>query len=106
MVKIAVIGERESVIGFRALGFSTFEAENADAARTHLRRLGDDKDVAIIFLVENFAEALEEDVARYRDRPLPAVICFPGRAGATGYGLASVRRAAERAIGADILFRE
>jgi V/A-type H+-transporting ATPase subunit F len=38
--------------------------------------------------------------------PLPAVISLPGQGGSTGYGMNNIRSAVERAVGADILFKE
>ena len=49
---------------------------------------------------------LEDEIARYKDSPRPAVICIPGREGTTGYGMANVKSAVERAVGADILFKD
>ena len=103
MYKIAMIGERDSVLGFMALGFSVREAADVEEARRELHRRAKDPSVAVIFLVENYAAAMEEDVAKYKDQPMPAIIAIPGRAGSTGYGMASIKTAVERAVGADIL---
>ena len=106
MYKIGIIGERESVQGFMALGFSVFEAADAETARAALHKAAKSGEYAAIFLLENLAPALEEDIARYKDAPLPAITVIPGRTGGTGYGMAAIRAAAERAIGADILFKD
>ena len=106
MYRIAIIGDRESVLGFMALGFSVFEAENAAAAGETLHRLADTGEYAVIFLVENYAADLTNDLARYKNTPLPAVTVIPGKAGTTGYGMAAIKSAVERAVGADILFKE
>lgn len=106
MYKIGIIGERDSVLGFMAIGFAVHEAPDPDTARTILHTLAKDESYAIIFIVENYAEILAEDIARYKDVPLPAVISIPGRAGSSGYGMAAVKHAVERAVGADILFKE
>jgi len=105
MYKIGIIGERDSVLGFMAIGFSVHEAEDAETAREVLRTLAKDGSYAIIFIVENYAEALAEDIARYKDVPMPAVITVPGRGGSTGYGLAAIKSAVERAVGAAIIFK-
>ena len=42
MYKIGMIGERDSVIGYMALGFAVHEAEDADAARAVLHKLAKD----------------------------------------------------------------
>ena len=49
---------------------------------------------------------MAEDMARYKDLPLPAVISIPGRAGSDGSGMAAIKSAVERAVGADILFKD
>ena len=39
MYKIAVLGDRDSVLGFRALGLDVFFADDAETARKTLHRL-------------------------------------------------------------------
>ena len=106
MYKIGIIGERDSVLGFMALGFSVHEAQNAEEAFTVLQALVKSGEYAVIFLVEHFAIALAEELAAYKDMPLPAITVIPGQSGTTGYGMASIKNAVERAVGADILFKE
>ena len=106
MYKIGIIGERDSVLGFMAIGFAVHEAPDPDTAAKILHRLARDEDYAIIFIVENYARVLAEDIARYKDAPLPAVISIPGRSGSDGSGMAAIKSAVERAVGADILFKE
>ncbi|MBR6782872.1 MAG: V-type ATP synthase subunit F [Clostridia bacterium] len=106
MYKIGIIGERDSAMGFMAIGFAVHEASDAESAARILHTLAKDESYAIIFIVENYAKAIPEDIARYKDMPLPAVISIPGRAGSDGSGMAAIKSAVERAVGADILFKE
>ena len=106
MYKIGIIGERDSVLAFMALGFSVHEAADAENAGKILHELVKSGEYATIFLVENYAVKLEEEIARYKDLPLPAITVIPGMTGSTGYGMANIRSAVERAVGADILFKE
>ena len=106
MYKIGIIGERDSVMGFMAIGFAVHEAPDAETAARILHRLARDESYAIIFIVENYARIIAEDIARYKDMPLPAIISIPGRAGSDGSGMAAIKSAVERAVGADILFKE
>ena len=106
MYKIGIIGERDSVLGFMALGFSVHEAADVGEAEKKLRELVKSGEYAVIFLVENYARALEEEMAKYKDMPLPAITVIPGGSGSIGYGMASIKSAVERAVGADILFKE
>lgn len=105
MYKIGIIGERDSVLGFMSLGFAVHEAADVEEAGRILHRLVKSGEYAIIFLVENYAAGLEAELERYRDAPLPAIISIPGQTGNTGYGMAAIRNAVERAVGADIIFK-
>lgn len=106
MYKICILGDRDSIIGFMALGFSVHEAEDVGSAGKKLEELTSDSENAIIFIVENYAQALESEISKYKDKPLPAIIPIPGKSGSSGYGMASIRSAVERAVGTDILFKE
>ena len=106
MYKIGVIGEKDSVLGFIALGYAVHEANDLETASRLLSTLVKSGEYAVIFLTEQLAVGLEEQLAEYKDMPLPAVVSIPGQAGSTGYGMSNLRSAVERAVGADILFRE
>lgn len=102
MYKIAVLGDRESVLGFRTLGLQAVSAETAEEARQALHRLAKEE-YAIIYLTEQYAAKLESDIARYRDALTPAIILIPGKSGSLGIGMQNVTKTVERAVGADIL---
>ncbi len=106
MLKIAVIGGRETVMGFKALGLETRPAANADEARRILHTLArSEEDYAIIYVEETFAADgdMAREIARYKDLPKPAVILIPGREGPLGLGQQALQEAVERAVGSDIL---
>ena len=102
MYKMAVLGDRESVMGFRALGFETFPVEDATEAKPILRGLAKG-DYGVIYITEQLAQFLGEEIAEYRDCPVPAIILIPGKEGTLGIGMRGVHDSVERAVGADIL---
>ena len=99
MYNIAIIGDRASVLGFMAIGFSVHEAEDAATATRLLHTLAAEERFAVIFVIESLAREMGEAIAYYQDRPLPAVITIPGVTGSDGSGLAALRAATERAVG-------
>jgi V/A-type H+-transporting ATPase subunit F len=101
MYKIAVLGERDSVLGFKALGLDVFFAEDHDTARRTLHRLAQEN-YAIIYLTEQLAVRMESDIDRYKDAVMPAIILIPGRGGSLGLAEAGLQRSVERAVGVDI----
>ena len=102
MYKIAVLGGKDSVLGFRALGLDVFSADSAEQARPILHRLAKE-DYAIIYLTEQLAADMTVEMARYKDELTPAIILIPGKEGALGIGMENIKTAVERAVGADIL---
>lgn len=104
MYKIGMIGDKDSVIGFMAVGFTVSEAETPLEGAQALRRMAGEG-YAIIFVTESLAVEMEDEIARFKNSPLPAIIVLPGKEGSTGYGMNNVRRSVERAVGADILFK-
>ena len=79
MDKIAVLGDRESVLGFLALGLEVRPAETAQEGREALRELA--QTCAVIFVTETLAQELAPEIARYKDVPRPAILPIPGKAG-------------------------
>lgn len=102
MFKAAVIGDRQSVLGFRALGLTVAAAETAQEAAQALHRLAKSQH-AVIYITEQLAAKIPEDVAAYLDLPQTAVIPIPSKDGVLGIGDAELHKAVERAVGADIL---
>lgn len=102
MYKIAVMGDRDSVLGFRALGLETFSSEELSESRRTLHRLARN-DYAVIYITEQLASQLSADIDRYKDSVTPAIILIPGKSGSLGLGSSALQSAVERAVGADIL---
>lgn len=104
MLKIAVMGDRDTVVGFKALGLEVFPLTGAEEARQVFRKITKaEEEYAIIYLQESYAEALSADIAKFKDVPTPAVILIPGKEGPLGLGQTALKEAVERAVGSDIL---
>ncbi len=101
MYKIAVLGDRDSVMGFKVLGLDVFPADNPDDAKQTLHQLARGT-YAVVYVTEQLAVSMEAEIARYKDNLTPAIILIPGKEGSLGIGMANVSKAVERAIGADI----
>ena len=100
--KIAVLGDKDSVLGFKALGLEVCPAQSADEAREIIHRLAKEN-CAILYLTEQLAVQLQSELQRYKDALTPAISLIPGKEGSLGIGMANVKTAVERAVGADIL---
>lgn len=105
MAKIAAVGPREAVLAFKALGIQVRPVSSPEEASRAVFDLAN-QDFQVIFITEAEAEQIAETISRYKTRALPAIIPIPGTTGTTGFGMAAVRANVEKAIGADILFKE
>ena len=102
MYKIAVLGDRDSVLGFRALGLDVFPCEDAAEGRRLLHRLARGE-YAVIYVTEQLSGLIAADIDRYKDEVTPAIILIPGKGGSLGLGSSALQSAVERAVGANIL---
>ena len=81
MYKIGVIGDRESILGFKAVGLDVFPIDDPEEAKKTLKRIAKE-DFAIIYITEQLYQYMMDEVDE----------------------LTSVKKSVERAVGADILF--
>jgi V/A-type H+-transporting ATPase subunit F len=102
MYKIAVLGDRDSTLGFKALGLEVRPVSTPEEGREALHRMAKEN-FAVIYVTEQLASQLSADIAHYKDALTPAIILIPGKEGSLGIGMANVTTAVERAVGADIL---
>lgn len=100
--KIGVIGERESVAGFRALGLEVAPAGDVQAALEVLEQWAED-DFAVIFLTEKLAQAMGPELAAWRLRYLPVVTVIPSACQAPWLGREELRTAIRKATGIDMI---
>lgn len=103
MYKIAVLGDRDSIYGYAALGLDTYPVSERDEAVKTLKTLVDGQ-YAVIYITEAWQSQLEAEIDRYVTAPLPAIIPIPGVSGNTGRGMYNVKKSVERAVGSDIIF--
>ena len=102
MYKISVVGDKDSVLGFKALGLDVHPVDSVEEARKTVHVLAKE-DCAILYLTEQLAAQMKDVLERYKDALTPAIILIPGKEGSLGIGMANVKTAVERAVGADIL---
>ena len=105
MYKIGVLGDRDSIYGFGALGLDVSPVESPEEGAKALRRLADEG-YAALYVTEALCAQIPEELDRLRERPLPAVVPIPGLFGNTGLGMQQVKHSVEQAVGSDILANE
>ncbi|OIP79930.1 MAG: hypothetical protein AUK21_02490 [Parcubacteria group bacterium CG2_30_48_51] len=102
-MKIAIIGNPNSIKAFIALGVETFPIITREEGVDVLERIAKRDDLAAVFITENWAEELREALVMLESRALPAVVAIPSQLGPTGEGMRRLKRIVEQAVGSDIL---
>lgn len=103
MYKLGVIGDKDTVLAFKALGLSTFPVIDPEEAKSILKKMVREN-YAVIFITEQVAEKITDTIKEYLENILPSIILIPGNQGSLGIGMKNVRSSVEKAIGVDILF--
>lgn len=104
MAKMAVVGDGDGILVFKAAGVDAFSVTDEKKAREIIRSIA--KDYAVIFVTEELGKKLADFLKRFDESAYPAILIIPGNGGSTGYGMEEIRKASERALGVDILFKD
>lgn len=102
MYKVAVVGDKDSVLAFKALGVDVYPVIEASEARKVIDRLARDK-YGIIFITEQAAQEIPETIDRYNRIMTPAVILIPSNQGTLDIGMQRIKDNVEKAVGSNIL---
>lgn len=100
--KIAIIGDGDSVLVFKAVGVDAYPVTNTEQAGELIKKLA--KTYAVIFVTDVIAKQIDEIIKRYVSLPYPIIMSVPSKSGSNGYGTENIKQAMEKALGVDILF--
>ncbi|MBE6737181.1 MAG: V-type ATP synthase subunit F [Ruminococcaceae bacterium] len=103
MYKVAVIGDRDSIYGFAALGLDVFYTETAEDGTAVFKEITSSERYAVVYITEQLASLIMNEIEKYSFKPSPAIILIPGVKGNTGEGIRAVKKSVEKAVGSDIL---
>jgi len=102
MYKIGVVGDKDSILAFKALGIDVYPAVEAEEARKIVDKMAFEN-YAVIFLTEQLAQHLEETIERYNKKLIPAIILIPSNQGTLNIGKQKISDYVEKAVGVNIL---
>ena len=102
MYKIGIVGDKDSIFSFKALGLETFQCNDDNKARKIIDGLARDN-YAIIFVTENIAKNIMDTIERYQKKYIPSIILIPSSNGSLGIGIQKISDNVEKAVGLNIL---
>ncbi len=105
MYKIAVVGDKESILGFSAIGMDMYPAyEEEDIKQIIPKLIGEN--YAIIYITENVSIKAEKYLAKLQKNKIPAIVTIPSNTENLRYGEKRIKDMAQKAVGIEINFKE
>jgi V/A-type H+-transporting ATPase subunit F len=102
MHKVGVVGDKDSILAFKALGIDVYPVIEIEEARKAIDKMALNN-YAVIFVTEQIAKHLDETIKRYSRQMLPAIILIPSNQGSLNIGMQKIRDNVEKAVGVNIL---
>jgi V/A-type H+-transporting ATPase subunit F len=103
MSRVAVVGPRDAILAFKALGADVFPVAQKPAALAAVEKAAE-AGYKLVFLSESLTGGIEKALAELQERIQATITVIPDRE-STGASLARVKERVEKAIGVDILFK-
>ena len=100
--KIAVIGNKDSVLVFKAVGCDVLGVEDSSKVRNILNKAL--KEYKLIFITDNYASLVEDIILDTQLSAYPVVTVIPSGTGKSDYALKQISLGVEKALGVNILF--
>lgn len=99
--RIGVIGNKDSILAFKAAGFEVFDAADAPAAHELIKKLTREQ-FAVVLITEDLAAKVEDVLKKAKAKPYPIFLPIPFGRVSSGFGMAGVKKDIEKAIGRDL----
>ena len=102
--KIAVLGNKDIVVLFKAVGCDVFSPAGRDKIRATLNKLI--QNYKIILIQTNYAKLCEDLIEQTRTSAYPVIVVIPNKDEQNNYALDKIMTDMERAMGAKIVVEE
>lgn len=105
MYKIAVVGDKDSVLGFKTIGIDVFPVTNDAIQIQKIIEELINKNYAIIYITEQKYQLITEFIEKQKSNIIPAIITIPSQTENLNLGLNKVKEITKKAIGMDIVLK-
>ena len=101
--KIAIIGDRDSVIGFRMVGVNeSVVPKTPNETRQALLNYFRNPQMGLIIITEPLASEVEDTILELSESPIPVILLIPDRQGSIGAYESVLKELVRRAVGIEI----
>lgn len=108
-MKVAIIGNENTILPLKSLGIEIFNITTQKSGEEILTRIRNENNgndnYAVIFITSDWHKKLETEIAKFKNKILPAIISLPSPIEKQGATLASLEKMMERAIGNKLVIK-
>lgn len=103
MSKIVAIGERDLIIGFKAVGVELEPVKTPSEVEAVLAKLSQDPSTGLILISETIAEGCLDVISDFRNKSPVVVLIIPSHLPTKHISMLELKREIEKAVGVDML---
>ncbi|MCL2370023.1 MAG: V-type ATP synthase subunit F [Firmicutes bacterium] len=97
--KIGAIGDKDSILAFKAIGVEVFVVDTPIEADEVLKTIRK-KQYSVVFLTEELASAMTNTLQKLKTNTFPTIILIPSASGAgNGFAQENLKKDIEKALG-------
>jgi V/A-type H+-transporting ATPase subunit F len=101
--KIAIIGDTDTVVGFRLAGILKASVpSDSTAARNALADYSRDPDISLVIITERLAEQIRDTIEEISKEPYPVIVEIPDKRGRLEDRENPLHKLIKRAIGVEL----
>ena len=105
MYKIAVVGDKESILGFSAIGMDIYPIYDENELKELIPKLIENE-YAIIYITENIYIESKEFIEKVNKNKIPAIVTIPRTSKNEKIGQKRIKDMVTKAIGMEIKFKD
>ncbi|MFH1780908.1 MAG: V-type ATP synthase subunit F [Candidatus Nealsonbacteria bacterium] len=105
-MKIAILGNKEAIMGFKALGVDIFGVKEKSEAENAIEEIYSKNEYAVLIITEDWFLKIKDKIEKFSQEPLPAVLFIPGIGPSMGVAGSRIKKIIEQAIGSDLIFEK
>ncbi len=102
MSEIAMVGDKDSILGFKSLGVDIFPVNSKEECLSTLREIIK-RDYKVAFVTEQIAPEPNKISDLLQGRTFPVITMIPSNRGSTGLAMKRLQDLVKMAAGADVL---
>ncbi len=103
MSKVVAVGEKDLIIGFKAVGVEIVPVKSPSEVGVVLKKLSQDASIGLILITETIAEGCLDVISSFREGSPAVILIVPSHLPTKHISMLEMKHNIEKAVGIDML---